>query len=201
MKLTEKQKAFLGYISRYMEDWGRSPSFEEICSHFGFTSYNTVTTYLKTLKRKGYIRLPRKKNQKRAIEVISPVETRRFEFPLLGRVAAGKPIEAVEDMDVIEVPSSMIGQGDHFVLQVKGDSMKEDGILDGDFIVVRKQPTAENGETVVALINNEATVKKYYRRKNYVELRPSHTGMEPIIVKKGDLRIEGRVVGVIRHYK
>ena len=201
MKLTEKQKAFLGYISRYMEDWGRSPSFEEICSHFGFTSYNTVTTYLKTLERKGYIRLPRKKNQKRAIEVISPVETRRFEFPLLGRVAAGKPIEAVEDMDVIEVPSSMIGQGDHFVLQVKGDSMKEDGILDGDFIVVRKQPTAENGETVVALINNEATVKKYYRRKNYVELRPSHTGMEPIIVRKGDLRIEGRVVGVIRHYK
>jgi repressor LexA len=201
MKLTEKQKAFLEYISRYMDDWGRSPSFEEICSHFGFTSYNTVTTYLKALKRKGYIRLPRKKNQKRAIEVISPVETRRFEFPLLGRVAAGKPIEAVEDMDVIEVPSSMIGQGDHFVLQVKGDSMKEDGILDGDFIVVRKQPTAENGETVVALINNEATVKKYYRRKNYVELRPSHTGMEPIIVRKGDLRIEGRVVGVIRHYK
>ena len=201
MKLTEKQKAFLGYISRYMEDWGRSPSFEEICSHFGFTSYNTVTTYLKTLKRKGYIRLPRKKNQKRAIEVISPVETRRFEFPLLGRVAAGKPIEAVEDMDVIEVPASMIGQEDHFVLQVKGDSMKEDGILDGDFIVVRKQPTAENGETVVALINNEATVKKYYRRRNYVELRPAHTGMEPIIVRKGDLRIEGKIVGVIRHYK
>ncbi len=201
MKLTEKQKVFLEYISRYMEDWGRSPSFEEICSHFGFTSYNTVTTYLKTLKRKGYIRLPRKKNQKRAIEVISPVETRRFEFPLLGRVAAGKPIEAVEDMDVIEVPASMIGQGDHFVLQVKGDSMKEDGILDGDFIVVRKQPTAENGETVVALINNEATVKKYYRRRNYVELRPAHTDMEPIIVRKGDLRIEGKIVGVIRHYK
>ncbi len=199
MKLTEKQKAFLGYISRYMKDWGRSPSFEEICSHFGFTSYNTVTTYLKTLERKGYIRLPRKKNQKRAIEVISPVETRRFEFPLLGRVAAGKPIEAVEDMDVIEVPPSMIGQGDHFVLQVKGDSMKEDGILDGDFIVVRKQPTAENGETVVALINDEVTIKKYYKRKNYVELRPAHTGMEPIIVKQGDFRIDGRIVGVMRH--
>jgi repressor LexA len=199
MKLTEKQKAFLGYISRYMEDWGRSPSFEEICSHFGFTSYNTVTTYLKTLERKGYIRIPRKKNQKRAIEVISPVETRRFEFPLLGRVAAGKPIEAVEDMDVIEVPPSMIGQGDHFVLQVKGDSMKEDGILDGDFIVVRKQPTAENGETVVALINDEVTIKKYYKRKNYVELRPAHTGMEPIIVKQGGFRIDGRIVGVMRH--
>jgi len=201
MKLTEKQKAFLGYISRYMEDWGRSPSFEEICSHFGFTSYNTVTTYLKALERKGYIRLPRKKNQKRALEVISPVETRRFEFPLLGRVAAGKPIEAVEDVDVIEVPPSMIGQGDHFVLQVKGDSMEEDGILDGDLIVVRKQPTAENGETVVALINNEATVKKYYKKNDHVELRPAHTGMEPIIVKEGDLRIEGKIVGVIRHYK
>jgi repressor LexA len=201
MKLTEKQKAFLRYISHYVEDWGRSPSFEEICSHFGFTSYNTVTTYLKALERKGYIRLPRKKNQKRGIEVISPVETRRFEFPLLGRVAAGRPIEAVEDVDVIEVPPSMIGKGDHFVLQVKGDSMKEDGIFDGDFIVVRKQPVAENGEMVVALINNEATVKRFYKREQYVELRPAHTGMEPIIVKQEDLRIEGKIVGVIRHYK
>ena len=90
MKLTEKQKAFLGYISRYVEDWGRSPSFEEICYHFGFTSYNTVTTYLKTLERKGYIRLPRKKNQKRAIEVISPVETKRFEFPPPGKGSCRK---------------------------------------------------------------------------------------------------------------
>jgi repressor LexA len=201
MKLTEKQKAFLGYISRYMEDWGRSPSFEEICSHFGFTSYNTVTTYLKTLERKGYIRLPRKKNQKRAIEVISPVETRRLEFPLLGRVAAGRPIEAVEEVDAIEIPPSMIGKGDHFVLQVKGDSMKDDGILDGDFIVVRKQPTAENGQTVVALIDNKATVKKYYQREVHVELRPAHMDMEPLIISEGDLRIEGRVVGVMRHYK
>ncbi len=118
MKLTEKQKEFLGYVSRYIEEWERSPSFEEICSHFGFSSYNTVTTYLKALERKGYIRLPREKNQKRAIEVISPVETRRFEFPLLGRVAAGRPIEAVEDVGVIEVPSSMTGNGDCFVLQV-----------------------------------------------------------------------------------
>ena len=201
MKLTEKQKLFLRYISHYIEDWDQSPSFEEICSHFGFTSYNTVTTYLKTLESKGYIRLPNKKNQKRAIEVISPVETRRLEFPLLGRVAAGKPIEAVETADAIEVPPSMTGQGDHFVLQVRGNSMKEDGILDGDFIVVRKQPTAENGQTVVALINNEATVKKYYKQKNYVELRPAHADMESILIKEGDFRIEGRVVGVMRHYK
>jgi repressor LexA len=201
MKLTEKQKEFLGFISGYIHDWSKPPSFEEICSHFGFTSYNTVTTYLKTLERKGYVRLPDKKNLKRAIQVISPVETRRFEFPLLGRVAAGKPIEAVETVDVIEVPPSMIGQGDHFVLQVKGDSMKEDGILDGDFIIVRKQPAAENGETVVALINNEATVKKYYPMEDGVELRPAHSGMAPILVQQGDLQIQGKVVGVMRQYK
>jgi len=201
MKLTEKQKDFLGYLSRYRMEWGQSPSFEEICSHFGFSSYNTVTTYLKALERKGYIRLPRKKNQKRAIEVISPVETRRFQFPLLGEVAAGRPIEALAKADVIEIPPSMVGSGDYFVLKVKGDSMREDGILDGDYVVVRKQPTAENGETVVALINNEATVKRYYKRRGHVELRPAHQEMEPIIVRGGELRIEGKVVGVIRHYK
>lgn len=201
MKLTPKQKDFLAYISSYIQEWRRSPSFEEICSHFGFRSYNTVTTYLKALERKGYIRLPREKNRKRAIDVISPVETKRFELPLLGMVAAGKPIEAVKDLSPTEVPPSMIGSGDYFVLRVKGNSMEEDGILDGDLVVIRKQPTAENGETIVALINNEATVKKYYRREDHVELRPAHTGMEPIRVEEGNLRIEGKVVGVVRYYK
>ncbi|MBW1682355.1 MAG: transcriptional repressor LexA [Deltaproteobacteria bacterium] len=201
MKLTPKQKSFLAYVSRYMDDWGRAPSFDEICAHFGFRSYNTVTTYLKTLEKKGYIRLPARKNRKRAMEVIRPAETRRFELPLLGKVAAGKPIEAVEDRDVIEVPPSLAGRGDHFVLRVQGDSMEEDGILDGDYVVVRRQPTAENGETVVALIDNEATVKKYYRRKDHVELRPAHRGMSPIRVRPRDLRIEGRVVGVVRYYR
>ena len=200
MKLSKKQKEFLGYISRYIDEWGQSPSFDEICSHFGFNSYNTVTTYLKILERKGYIRIPGK-NRKRAIEVISPVETRRFEFPLLGKVAAGKPIEAVEDVNAIEVPPSMVGSGDHFVLQVRGSSMKDDGILDGDFVVVRKQSTTENGETVVALINNEATVKRYHKNDSQVELRPAHKGMESIWVKEGELHIEGKVVGVIRRYK
>lgn len=202
MKLTPKQKVVLGYIARYIEEWERSPSFDEICSEFGFRSYNTVTTYLKILERKGYIRLPREKNRKRAIEVISPVETRRFEFPLLGKVAAGKPIEAVENASAIEVPPSMVGKGgDYFVLQVKGTSMIEEGILSGDFVVVRKQPTAENGETVVALIENEATVKKYYRRRGHVELRPAHRGMKSIRVRKENFRIQGKVVGVVRYYK
>jgi repressor LexA len=201
VKLTEKQKEFLGFISRYRDEWGQTPSFGEICSHFGFNSNNTVTTYLKILERKGYIRLPNIKNQKRAIEVVSPVEAKSFELPLLGKVAAGKPIETIEQADVIEVPPSMLGRGDHFVLEVRGFSMEEEGIIDGDFVVVRKQGRAEQGETVVALINNEATVKKYYKNKDHVELRPAHEGMEPIRVKEGDVRIEGKVVGVIRYYR
>ena len=200
MKLTEKQKDFLTYLSDYTDEWGQSPSFDEICDRFGFKSYNTVTTYLKLLEKKGYVRLP-DKNKKRSIEVISPVETRRLEVPLLGKVAGGKPIEAIENYDVIEVPPSMIGSGHHFVLEVSGFSMKEEGIMDGDFVVVRKQSWAEIGETVVALINNEATVKKYYKTGKHVELRPAHEGMESIYVEKGDLRIEGKVVGVLRFYK
>lgn len=199
MKLTEKQRAFLVYVSGYIEEWGTAPSYDEICGHFGFSSYNTVTGYLRILERKGYIGLPREKSRKRAIKVLSPVETSRFEFPLMGRVAAGKPIEAVEDMRTVEVPPAMAGTGEHMVLRVEGDSMVEDGILDGDYIVVRKQSSAENGETVVALIDNEATVKRYYRRKDHVELRPAHRGMASIVVKDGTLVIEGKVVGVLRY--
>jgi len=201
MKLTPKQQAVLAYLGRYISEWGKSPSFDEIREQFGFASFNTVTSYLKILERKGYIRLPRKKNQKRAIQVISPVETRRFELPLLGKVAAGRPIEAVEDPRAIEVPLSLAENGDCFVLEVAGDSMEEDGILDGDFVVVKKQPTVENGETVVALIDNEVTVKKYYCHGDHVELRPAHTGMNSIRVRSEDLRIEGKVVGVMRFYK
>jgi repressor LexA len=200
MKLTDKQKDVLGFISGYINEWGKSPSFDEICARFGFSSYNTVTTYLKLLEKKGYIRLP-EKNMKRSIEVISPVETKRLELPLLGKVAGGKPIEAIQHYDVIEVPPSMLGSGDHFVLEVMGFSMQEEGILDGDFVIVRKQSWAEIGETVVALINNEATVKKYYKSRDYIELRPAHEGMESIYVKEGDIRIEGKVVGVLRYYK
>ena len=201
MKLTDRQKEVLSYISNYIDAWRTAPSFDEICSHFGFASYNTVSTHLNILEKKGYIRRPREKNKKRAIQVISPVETRKFEWPLLGRVAAGEPIEAIEDVDVVEVPPSMADEGDCFVLQVKGVSMEEAGILDGDFVVVRKQTTAKNGEIVVALVNNGATVKRYYRRKDHVELRPSHGEMPSIRVRDENFCIEGKVVGVMRYYR
>jgi repressor LexA len=199
VKLTEKQQAFLAYLSGYMEEWGTAPTYDEIRGHFGFSSYNTITGYLRILERKGYISLPREKGRKRAINVLRPMETRRFECPLLGKVAAGKPIEAVEDRRAVEVPPAMTGRGEHFVLRVEGDSMIEDGILDGDYIVVRKQSVAENGETVVALVHNEATVKRYYRHGDDVELRPAHEGMKSIIVRDDSLHIEGKVVGVLRY--
>ena len=199
MKLTPKQKNFLAYIYRYMEAWGRAPSFDEICSEFGFRSYNTVTTYLKLLERKGYIRLPRQKNRKRAIEVISPVETRRFEFPLLGRVAAGRPIEAIEDRRVVEIPPSMAGDAECFVLQVTGTSMEEDGILDGDLVVVRRQAVAQNGDIVVALINNEeATVKRFFLRKEYIELRTENTDFTPMRYGFDEILVQGKVIGIQR---
>jgi repressor LexA len=199
VKLTEKQREFLAYVSGYIEEWGAAPTYDEIRGHFGFSSYNTVTGYLKILERKGYIRLPSEKSRKRAMKVLRPVETRRFECPLLGKVAAGRPIEAVEDMRTVEVPPAMTGRGEHFVLRVEGDSMIEDGILDGDYIVVRKQPVAENGEIVVALVNNEVTVKRYYRRDDQVELRPAHKGMRSFVVRDDSIHIEGKVVGVLRY--
>lgn len=201
MGLTEKQEAFLAYLSGYLEEQGHAPSFQEICDRFGFASFNTVTSYLRALERKGYVRLPRQKNLKRAIQVVQPGEDRSFEFPLLGTVAAGRPIEALEDPQTVEVPPSMAGEGECFVLRVQGDSMEEEGILDGDLVVVRKQPFAENGEIVVALLHNEATVKKYYRRPDHVELRPAHRGMSSFRVQEEDFRIEGKVVGVMRYYR
>lgn len=200
MKLTQKQAQVLEYISGYIQKNGQAPSFEEICKRFGFSSYNTVTTYLSALERKGYLKRPHKKNLKRAIE-LTVSQGRTVSLPLAGRVAAGRPIEAVPDNESIEVPAGMLGRGEYFVLRVEGLSMIDEGILDGDFVVVRKQPTAENGDTVVALIGNEATLKKYYRIQDKVELRPANKDMEPIVVKGNELKIEGKVVGLIRYYK
>jgi repressor LexA len=130
---------------------------------------------------------------------LRPQET-AVELPLVGLVAAGKPIEAIATPDSIEVPPSMVGPGENFVLRVQGDSMIGDGILDGDYVVVRKQAQADNGQTVVALLRGEATVKRLFRRETRIELQPANPTMQPIMVEdEEDFRIEGVVVGVIRH--
>ena len=195
--LTPKQKQILDYIRAHTDRHGVAPSQREIARAFGFRSLGTVQNYLVRLERAGL--LAREWNARRGTRVLPP-EPRGVELPLAGRVAAGKPIEAIENPDRIEVPASMAGAGENFVLRVQGDSMVGDGILDGDYVVVRKQATAESGQTVVALLADEATVKRFYRKGDQIELHPANPAMQPLVVEdSADFRIEGVVVGVIRH--
>ncbi len=197
--ITPKQKRVLEFIESHIRSEGYPPSQWEIAHEFDFSSLGTVQNYLVRLERAGY--LSRNWNAKRGISLIKG-EPGISELPLAGTVAAGKPIDAIETADTIEVPSSMAGSGENFVLRVKGDSMIEDGILDGDYVVVRKQSTAQNGQTVVALIDNEATVKHFIQREDAVELAAANPAVPSILVDGDqDLRIEGIVVGVIRHCK
>lgn len=195
--LTPKQRKILDFIENFITHEGCPPSQQEIATAFGFRSLGTVQNYLVRLEREGF--LAKEWNARRGMRVLRPKEN-GFELSLVGTVAAGKPIEAVETPDTIEVPSSMLGQGKNFVLRVQGDSMVGDGILDGDFVVVRKQANAESGQTVVALIKGEATVKRFFRREKRIELHPANPAMTPILVENEEsFRIEGVVVGVIRH--
>ncbi len=195
--LTPKQKKILDFIQSFSEREGYAPSQQEIASAFGFRSLGTVQNYLVRLQREGF--LAKSWNARRDLRVIRP-RSGAVELPLVGIVAAGKPIEAVENPDTIEVPPSMLGAGENFVLTVRGDSMVGDGILDGDYVVVRKQASAENGQTVVALIRGEATLKRLVRKEGKIELHPANPAMAPIVVKDEEsFRIEGVVVGVIRH--
>jgi len=197
--LTPKQKQVFDYIARHIEERGFAPSQQEIARAFGFRSLGTVQNYLVRLEREGL--LERNWNARRGLQLnIKPEQG--LKLPLAGTVAAGKPIEAIETPDIIEVPPTMVGPGEHFVLRVAGDSMIGDGIIDGDYVVVRKQATAEHGQTVVALLDNEATVKRLHRRGGQFELHPANPSMQPIIVDDPEtFRIEGVVVGVIRHYR
>ncbi|MFU8856511.1 MAG: transcriptional repressor LexA [Deferrisomatales bacterium] len=195
-RLTPKQRRVLEFIQRYGELHGCPPTQQEIAAGLGFRSLGTVQNYLVRLQEQGFLRRPW--NAKRALEVVSPERETRG-LPLLGWVAAGKPIEAVASEDELDVPPSLLGRGEHFVLRVDGHSMVEDGILDRDYLVVRRQSTARDGQTVVALVDGAATVKRFYRRRGEVELKPANGAMEPIRVRGNqDLRLEGIVVAVIR---
>lgn len=195
--LTPKQQQVLSFIREYGKTRGYAPTQQEIARHFGFRSLGTVQNYLVRLEEQGLLR--RSWNAKRALEVVDPEGSAGLALPLLGWVAAGRPIEAVASDDSLEVPPWMLGRGEHFVLRVKGDSMVEDGILDRDYLVVRRQAAVNDGQTVVAVLDGEATVKRFYRVGTGVELRPANSAMAPIRVPEGaPLRIEGAVVAVIR---
>lgn len=202
MPLTKRQKEILDYIEGFIAERGYAPSFEEIAESFGYSSLATVHEHLSNLERKGYIR--KSYNESRSIELVrNGVGAPTLELPLLGAVAAGLPIEAIQDTETVAVPPDLVRrQKENYVLRVEGNSMIEEQIRDGDYIVVQAQENAEDGEMVVALVGGDsATVKKLYREPGgRIRLQPANPTMEPILVDARDVRIQGIVVGVIRRY-
>ncbi len=202
MPLTKRQREILDYVTSYIEENQYAPSFEEIAQHFSFNSLATVHEHLTNLEQKGFIH--RSHNESRAIEVVpEPGQARATELPLLGRVAAGAPIEAVSGPETIAVPDDLIpSRGSSYVLQVEGQSMIDEHIDDGDLVVVHSRNTAQNGEMVVALIDGtSATVKRFYREADgWIRLQPSNEQVAPIRVHEDDVLVQGVVVGVIRKY-
>jgi len=201
--LTKKQQAIYNYIRKHIETKGFPPAIRDICTEFNISSPNGVMCHLKALQAKGYINRVQKhensqKAQARGI-TIPGVSAGGFSLPLVGVVAAGKAIEAVEQDDRLEL-RDMFGQDDLFVVKVRGTSMIEGHIADGDYVVIRKKETCENGEKVVAMVDKAMTLKKYMKKKDAIHLQPMNSTMEPIVVdpEKQDVRILGVLAGVIR---
>jgi repressor LexA len=201
MHLTRRQKEIFDFVSSHIQHKGYAPTIEEIGDHFGLRSLATVHKHLTNLQGKGLIK--RAWNRSRALELVpTEVSVRAVELPLLGRVAAGTPIEAIESKETIFVPEDMVGRSDTYVLQVKGNSMIDEQIRDGDYVIVEDRKTARDGEMVIALLHGEnATLKKLYRDgPGRIRLQPANVEMQPIFVSEEDLLIRGVVIGVLRKY-
>jgi repressor LexA len=200
--LTKRQKEILDFLARFTEQHGYAPSLEEIASHFRLSSASTVHKHLLNLEEKGFI--SRQTGRSRAILVTdaqSPAPESTVALPLLGRIAAGQPIEAILDHETLTVPTHMVRGTRAFALQVKGTSMVDENIQDGDYIVVEQADAAEQGDMVVALIDNDsATLKRFYREPDHIRLQPANPEMAPIIVKNQPFRIQGIVIGLLRKY-
>jgi len=198
MPLTPRQLEVLNFIRRFADAHGYSPTLEEIAAYFSVSSV-TIFGHVKALERKGFLR--RTKHEARSIELIHTGfgTSSIYTLPLLGYIAAGRPIEAVADAQEIDISSMLIREKDCYVLQVRGDSMIDEQIRDGDYVIVERRDHAENGETVVALVNgNEATLKKFYRENGRVRLQPANPNMKPIYVT--NVQVQGVVIGVLRKY-
>lgn len=198
--LTKKQRQVLDYVDNFIDGNGYSPSFEEIANHFNYASLATVHEHLSNLEQKGFLR--KDYNRSRSLQVVRAEGALAEELPLLGAVAAGLPIEAIEQQETIAVPHDLLRAGRNFVLRVKGDSMVDEQIRDGDYIIVNSRQTADNGEMVVALIGGDsATVKTFYQeRDGRIRLQPANPTMGPLIYDADEVQIQGIVVAVIRKY-
>jgi repressor LexA len=200
MHLTKRQQEIFQYLKDHIHRKGYAPSIMEIGKQFNLSSPATVHKHLTHLENKDLIR--REHNLSRAIEIVEEtVSALSREYLLLGHIVAGKPIEILENREAIALMPDATDK-DVFVLRVKGNSMIEDHIKDGDFVIVEKREWAQNGETVVALLDNDqATLKRFYREKGGVRLQPANPDIQPIIVQDGDFKIQGVVIGVMRKFK
>jgi repressor LexA len=200
MALTRRQREIYDYIRSFVSDNGYSPSLEEIGAHFGLSSVATVHKHVHHLVEKGFLR--KAWNRSRSVEPVEMPADAMVCLPLLGTVAAGAPIEAVEIPESIDVPRHLVPRrSECFVLRVRGDSMIDEQICDGDFVVIEQRPDATDGETVVALLaGQDATLKKFYRRGATVRLQPANQTMAPIEVPAADVEIRGVVRGLLRQY-
>jgi len=200
--LTERQRDVLDFIEKSLAENGIAPTLREISEAFGFASTASAQKHIALLQRKGFLR--REKHQKRGLILAhrSPTDDgRQIELPLLGLVAAGEPIESLPDPEPISVPPDFIRAGDHFVLKVRGESMIEDGIHDGDLVVVQSTAQATDGDMVVAMVDGEVTLKRIYRlAPDTIRLQPANSDMEPIFVAADNLTVQGIVVGLLRRY-
>jgi len=199
-KLTKRQRQILDYITDFFKDHDYAPSYREIADYFSLSSAATIHQHIKTLQEKGFLKTDF--NQARSIELIEikPNWVQAVELTLAGLITAGEPIEAIQDNETIAVPANFVTDNlNSYVLQVKGESMIEDGILDGDYVVVERNPSPMDGDVVVALLNNAyATLKKFYREADCIRLQPANSSMNPIYV--ADPIIQGVVKGIIRRF-
>jgi len=198
--ITARQRRVLDFIKNYLEVNREAPTIAEIGKEFGMSSSASAHNVVSILEKEGFIR--RIPNVSRGIELVQQSAEEKYEIPLLGIVAAGSPIEAVLNYETVSIPRDMMSDGRMFALRVRGDSMIDEQIRDNDFIILKSQPTAENGQTVVALIDgSDATVKRFFGNRNQVRLEPANPNYEPIVIRPPQrVQIQGVVVGVIRKY-
>ncbi len=198
MDLTEKQARVLARMTQWIRDRGYPPTFQELAQELRLTEKN-ARDYVLILERKGYLR--RQPNVARGITLLQqPPSESLLEIPLIGRVMAGKPVEVFENHEPILVPPMLLRAGTHSVMEVRGDSMIDDGIREGDLVIVQQQVAPNNGETVVAVVHGEATIKRFYRHGPIVELRPANAQMTALQVDAQDVEVKGVVAGLIRKY-
>jgi repressor LexA len=196
--LTEKQARVLACIKQWIHAQGYPPTFQELAQGLHLTEKN-ARDYVLILERKGYLR--RQPNLARGITLLKqPMSEPLLEIPLVGRVMAGKPVEVFEDHEPVLVPPMLLRAGTHFAMEVRGDSMIDDGIREGDLVIVQQQVAPNNGDTVVAVVQGEATIKRFYRRGSIVELRPANAQMTALQVDAQAVEVKGVVAGLIRKY-